>query len=85
MLPVYISGAVTMGCWIVALFFYQFWSESKDRLFAIFAWAFVIMGLERVALLILVENERHAAFYLPRLLAFLLIICAIVDKNRAKQ
>jgi hypothetical protein len=83
MLTHMVSGAIAMGYLVVGLFFLRFWRETRDRLFLIFAIAFSILGGQRVALLF----TRHLAesatgLYLVRLFAFLLILAAIVDKNR---
>ncbi len=77
-------GAIAMASAVVALFFLRFWRQTGDRLFAIFAAAFGLLGLTRLALALLEETvEAHRYVYLLRLCAFLLIIVAIMDKNRA--
>jgi hypothetical protein len=79
-----ISGAIVMGYAVAGLFFLRFWRETRDRLFLIFAGAFWLLGLQRLALALsrdLVED--HTGLYLIRLFAFLLILGAIVDKNRS--
>jgi uncharacterized membrane protein YeiB len=78
------SGAILMGYGVCALFFLQFWRSTRDRLFAAFSAAFWVLGLQRLALA-LVEplEEWRTGLYAFRLLAFLLIISAILDKNRA--
>ena len=81
-----LSGAITMGYLVVGLFFLRFRRETRDRLFLIFAIAFWILGVQRVALVL----TRHMAetgtgLYLLRLFAFLLILGAIIDKNRAPR
>lgn len=81
-----VSGAITMGYVVAGLFFLRFWGETRDRLFLIFAIAFWILGIQRVALVL----SRHMAetgtgLYLLRLFAFLLILGAIIDKNRAPR
>jgi hypothetical protein len=78
-----ISGAIVMGYAVVGLFFLRFWRETRDRLFLIFSVAFLILGIQRIAL-IFTRNmvESTTGLYLIRLFAFLLILVAIVDKNR---
>ena len=80
------SGAITMGYLVVGLFFLRFWREIRDRLFLIFAIAFWMLAVQRVAL-VLTRNmvETGAGLYLLRLLAYLLILGAIIDKNRAPR
>jgi hypothetical protein len=79
-----ISGAIAMGYGVAGLFFLRFWRETGDRLFLIFSGAFWILGLQRLALIFTREMiEDHTGLYLIRLFAFLLILGAIVDKNRS--
>lgn len=78
-----IYGALFAGYSVAALFFLRFWVSSRDRLFAMFAAAFAILAVQRIALaLTRTVIEDQSAFYLLRLLAFIIIIVAIVDKNR---
>ena len=77
-----ISGALSMGYIVAAMFFLKFWSSSHDRLFGLFAAAFALLALQRV-LLPYSPFEAAWPLYLIRLAAFVLIIIAIVDKNRA--
>jgi hypothetical protein len=78
-----IYGALFTGYAVAALFFLRFWVSSRDRLFAMFAAAFGILAVQRIALaLTRTVIEDQSAFYLLRLLAFIIIIVAIVDKNR---
>ena len=79
-----ISGAIAMGYAVAGLFFFRFWRETRDRLFLIFGGAFWILGVQRLALVLsrdMVEDDT--GLYLVRLFAFLLILAAIVDKNRS--
>ncbi|MEO6326621.1 MAG: DUF5985 family protein [Thermoanaerobaculia bacterium] len=77
------GGGVVVSYLIVALFFLRFWTGSRDRLFAFFAAAFAILGLQRLAVLLLSGfGEHQALLYSMRLVAFLLIIAAVADKNR---
>jgi hypothetical protein len=72
-----------MACAVAGLIFQRFWSVTRDRLFFFFALAFWILGVERLVLVI-VEPQveaRHWVFVL-RLCAYLLIVWAIIDKNR---
>lgn len=81
-----ISGAILMGYLVAGLFFLRFWRETRDRLFLIFAIAFVILGAQRIALVLTREMlESQTGLYVVRLFAFLLILAAIVDKNRGPR
>jgi hypothetical protein len=79
-------GILVAECLVVALFFLRFWRQSKDRLFLFFAAAFAILAPNWLLLVyVSPENEARALVYLFRLVAFALIIIAIVDKNRSKD
>ncbi len=79
-----IYGAVVMGCFMSALFFLNFWKRSKDRFFVLFASAFLLLGLSWWAYAFAHNaNEFNRPVYLLRLFAFLLIIVAVIDKNRS--
>jgi hypothetical protein len=80
---IYIWGALTMACAVTALLFLRFWKVSRERLFLFFALAFAVFGLNwgSLGLLDPVAETRHY-FYVLRLIAFLLIIVGVVDKNR---
>jgi hypothetical protein len=85
-LNLFTSGVLTAGYWIAALFFLRFWQRCRDRLFATFAAAFVLLGIQRIALATVsgVVGMHDALLwpYLIRLAAFGLILWAIIDKNR---
>lgn len=78
-----LSGILITGDAVIGLFFLRFWAVSRDRLFAMFAAAFWILGIQRLLLALtrtIVEDQ--AIFYTLRLAAFIIIIVAIIDKNR---
>ena len=78
-----ISGAMAMAYAVSGLFFLRFYKDTADRLFLIFAVAFGLLAAQRTLLTVLAARpDAHLALYVVRLLAFLLIIAAIVDKNR---
>jgi hypothetical protein len=78
-----ISGAIVMGYWVAGLYFFRFWRRSRDRLFAVFGAAFWLLGVQRLALAMHPEwNDEYGSIYVLRLLAFLMILGAIIDKNR---
>lgn len=82
----FLLGATAMASLVAALFFLRFWRETGDRFFLYFAVAFGMEGLNRSVLgLSAVSQETEPFFYLVRLIAFLLILAAIVDKNRKKR
>ena len=78
-----LAGAMVTAYATAALFFVRFWRQSRDRLFALFAAAFVLLGTQRLALALLPEGPTSAVWpYVVRLAAFLLILAAVADKNR---
>ncbi|HTF91135.1 MAG TPA: DUF5985 family protein [Planctomycetota bacterium] len=82
----FLSGAVAMGYFIAALFFIRFWKKSHDRLFLAFAVAFGLFALNQcLAIWIGATDERIGYTYMLRVLGFLLIIAAIVDKNLSSE
>jgi hypothetical protein len=86
MLIQYLHGAITICLLLSGLFFLRFWKKTRDRLFAIFAIAFWVLTVERVLLAMTrPEDEFRPYIYLVRLFAFVLIIVAIIDKNRGKS
>jgi hypothetical protein len=79
-----LSGALAAGTLAAALFFLKFWRQTADRLFAFFAAAFVLLAVNAVALgLTDTTSEFRVALYGIRLIAFLVILYAIYDKNRS--
>lgn len=81
-----VSGAIVMGYWVAGLFFFRFWRQTRDRLFLIFASAFWILGVQRLLLALTSPlGETRSGLYMVRLAAFVLILVAIVDKNRGGQ
>lgn len=79
----FLSGSVTLGMVAVAVFFLRFWSRSRDPLFLAFSMAFALLGFVQAMLAFSsMAIEERSWLYLIRLLAFLIIIVAIVRKNR---
>jgi uncharacterized membrane protein HdeD (DUF308 family) len=79
----FIMGAIAMASAVVALFFLRFWFQTRDRLFAMFALAFLLLGITRVGLALShVDLEPQTGWYWMRLAAFLVILLAVLDKNR---
>ena len=82
----FINGAIAMACMAIGLFFLKFWKTTRDRLFAFFALAFWLLAFDRIVVDIVGQTETSSPEeYLPRLGAFLVIIVAIIEKNRQKS
>lgn len=81
-----VYGAVIMGSLLVALFFLNFWRRMRDRFFLFFALAFILLALNWLILVLAGEASDVRSYgYLTRLLGFLFIIIAVVDKNRSSR
>ncbi|MBD8528522.1 MULTISPECIES: DUF5985 family protein [unclassified Massilia] len=77
-----ITGAICMGSLVIALFFLRFWRASKDRFFLYFGASFFIEGMHRLySALHDAGAEDSPLHYLIRLLAYGLILWAILEKN----
>jgi len=77
-----LCGIATMSI-IAGLFFLRFWKSSGDRFFLYFAMSFGIEGINRILLgLTAGLREDAPTYYLVRLVAYGLILLAILEKNR---
>ena len=82
----FLAGAVTMGYLVASGFFVRFWRKTDDRLFLAFAVAFVLLAANQaLALWLGAADERLGYTYLLRVLGFVLILAAIIDKNFAQR
>lgn len=83
-LYVFLGGAVSLGFFTCALFFLRFWKQSGDELFVSFAAAFALLGFGQAVLVLAnIPGEHRSYLYLIRLVAFAVILFAIVRKNRS--
>jgi hypothetical protein len=81
LLGIIVTASITAGA-----FFLKFWKQTRDSLFLAFAIAFIIEGLNRIGFLFVSSpNEAGPTIYVVRLVAFLLILGAIVRKNKRKD
>jgi hypothetical protein len=81
----FLLGVIVTASLTAALFFLRFWRNTRDPLFLAFGAAFGIEGLNRIGFLLLERpNEGSPVIYAVRLLASLLIIAAILRKNRRR-
>jgi hypothetical protein len=79
----FLTGAIVLANLAVALFFLRFWRDTGDRLFAIFSAAFVLLAVARFGLALSnLTTEGDTPWYWVRLAAYVLILLAILDKNR---
>jgi hypothetical protein len=76
------------------VFFLKFWKASRDRFFLLFCIACWLLALECVVISIMNHSDRSiflqisetsAKIYLIRLCAFIVILAAVIEKNRAMK
>ena len=80
----FLSGFVSCAFVVTGLFFLRFWRRSGDGLFVWFAIAFWLLGAGQTILTLSgIPMEERSSIYLIRLAAFLVILFAVVRKNRA--
>jgi hypothetical protein len=78
-----LTGAIGMASLIAALFFLRFWKTTRDRFFLYFAVSFLIQGVNRFFLVQGVQASDDTPIgYLFRLISYMLIVIAVVEKNR---
>ena len=79
-----LMGAIAAGNLVAGLFFFRFWRSTHDRFFLYFALSFTIEAANRAALALTVSSELEPVFYLVRVVAYGLIVLAILQKNRGR-
>lgn len=81
-----VEGVLAASYGVAGLFFLKFWARTRDRLFAMFAASFWLLALQR-ALAVLTWNWYTDATWLfvLRLIAFAVLLVAMIDKNRAAR
>lgn len=78
----FLAGAVTLAHIVSAVYFLRFWRRTADRLFLSFALAFGLLALNQIAVAVFgAADERTNYAYILRVLGFVIILVAIVDKN----
>lgn len=84
-MKIYAWGLLTMASVVAALFFLRFWRETRERLFGFFALAFFGLGATWLGLAIInhpADEAQQEYAYVVRLVAFVILIIGIIDKNR---
>jgi hypothetical protein len=76
----FLRGAAVMATVVIGMFFLRYWRATKDRLFLLFCVAFWCLGLNWTFAAI--EGQPSTYAYVFRLLAFVIIAAAVLDKNR---
>lgn len=81
----FFSGLIAMGFAVCSAFFVRFWRRTSDSLFLVFSVAFFLLALNQALTTLLGHVfEERSWLYVLRLIAFLIIIIAIVRKNFSK-
>ncbi len=76
-------GATAALSLVIGLFFLRFWRNTRDRFFLFLSTSFVLQGVDRL----LQQgawglSEEIPGQYMLRILAYTLILLAVLDKNR---
>jgi hypothetical protein len=86
MYEAFLVGVIAMASLTAGLFFLKFWRDTGDSFFLAFAASFTTESFYRGTILFLPKpNEGNHWLYMVRLLAYLLILFAIVRKNYGKN
>jgi hypothetical protein len=81
-IAIFLTGAISLACFVVALFFLRFWRTTRDPFFVYFSLSFALEALSRGASAFMQVEDTNAMFYGLRVIAYGLIIVAIWQKNR---
>lgn len=80
----FMLGACVIACAAIGLFFLRFYRKTRDGLLAIFAVSFWILGFNWLALAFIQTDEVRTWLYAVRLVAFVLLLAGIVQKNLSR-
>lgn len=79
-------GVIASASLTVGVLFLKFWRRTRDPLFLAFGSAFIIEALNRILLLFMAHpNEAAPAYYVVRLISFLIILGGILRKNYGQR
>jgi hypothetical protein len=82
-LATFLDGGRVVFCVMIALSFAKLGRRTGERLYHAFSIAFVLLAISSTMIgLGVALGDYSVLVFVPRLLAFVLIIAAIVDKNR---
>lgn len=82
----FLSGMITAGFLVAALFFFRFWRRTGDSLFATFGISFILFAIgQSVSVSFDFLQDDKTLVYLLRLFGFGLLLVAIAKKNLSKQ
>ena len=82
----FLYGVIVMGFAVACLLFLSYWRRTRQSLFLSFAASFLLLAINYLWLAVTqIPVEERSPLYLVRLLAFGLIIVAVIQANRAKK
>ncbi|MGH9523173.1 MAG: DUF5985 family protein [Terriglobales bacterium] len=82
----FLWGMLTMATLIAGLFFLRYWKLTGERLFAFFSLAFAVMAVSWIGLAAVDPALKLGQYmYLIRLLAYIILIIGIIDKNSRER
>jgi uncharacterized membrane protein HdeD (DUF308 family) len=82
----FLVGVISACSFLAGLYFLKFWNRTHDSLFLCFSIAFFIEGVNRVATLhVQHPNEGNPWTYVVRLVAFIIILGGILEKNYGRR
>lgn len=90
----FLSGIYMITFLSSGLFFLKYYKASGDRFFGLFSGACAMLAVERVVLLILSDplarqpleiGPRESWVFIFRLVAFMIILFAVIDKNKRQR
>lgn len=78
----FLSGMITAGFLVAAVFFFRFWRRTGDGLFAAFGMSFTLFAISQsLSVSFDFLQDDKTAVYGLRLLGFGLLLAAIARKN----
>lgn len=79
----FMLGCIAMASLTASIFFLRFWKVTGDSLFLWFSISFLLEAAGRTALAIIgrAASEGDPTIYVIRLIAYVLILVAIMQKN----
>jgi hypothetical protein len=78
----FLSGMITAGFLVAALFFFRFWKRTGDSLFVIFGISFLVFAAgQSLSVSFDFLQDDKTLVYVLRLIGFGLLLAAIARKN----
>ena len=81
----FLSGMITAGFVVAALFFFRFWRRTGDSLFMIFALSFLLFAISQsLSVSFNFLHDDSTGVYILRFFGFGFLLVAIARKNITK-